>query len=43
MLANGCCQKRGLWVRLFIVGKRKLEILLKSMLFSVFAKIVKWF
>ena len=25
ILANGCCQKKGLKVRLFTVGKRKLQ------------------
>ena len=44
ILAKGwCCQKKGLCVRLFTVGKRRLEILLKSVLFNPFAKIVKGF
>ena len=30
ILANWCYQKKGLWVRLFTVGKIKLEMLLKS-------------
>ena len=43
ILTKGCCQKKGLWVCLYTVGKRKLEILRKSMIFTLLSKIVKRF